>query len=268
MTERTIRNVRFWYGIFLSAFTVALGIAFLAAVSDVYFSAEAGEQIFTREGLNAHMFPCLIVFCVWVAAVIAGFVLSVVMPVKERKTHKCVPEKTFARLKARIPQGEGDEFRKNLSHVAKAEKIRLLVWCICAAVCVALGVTVLCYVFDPTHFETTEYNAAVLNMAKLALPCIAIGFLCCIAAAIVERECAKRALPYLKNLFAFGGKPYVQEQRSAAALQQYEGRVILGVRIAVAVLGVALLVWGIFNGGADDVFIKAINICTECIGLG
>ena len=51
-------------------------------------------------------------------------------------------------------------------------------------------------------------------------------------------------------------------------MQQYEGRVILGVRIAVAVLGVALLVWGIFNGGADDVLKKAIEICTECIGIG
>lgn len=60
----------------------------------------------------------------------------------------------------------------------------------------------------------------------------------------------------------------MQEQQSAAALQQYEGRVILGVRIAVAVLGVALLVWGIFNGGADDVLKKAIEICTECIGIG
>lgn len=268
MTDGTIKNVRFWYGIFLSVFTVALGVAFLAAVSDIYFGAEEGAQIFTRENMNAHMFPCLIVFCVWVAAVVAGFVLSVVMPIKERKKYKQAPEKTFARLRARMPQGEGDEYRKNLAHVVKSEKIRLIVWCACAVICVALGVTVLCYVFDPAHFETTEFNSAVLNMAKLALPCIAVGFLCCIAAAIVERESAKRALPYLKNMIAAGGKPLARQQESAAALQQYEGRVILGVRIAVAAIGVALLIWGIFNGGADDVFIKAINICTECIGLG
>ena len=268
MTDRTRKNVRFWYGIFLSVFTVALGVAFLAAVSDIYFGAEEGAQIFTRENMNAHLFPCLIVFCVWVAAVIAGFVLSVVLPLQEKRKFKQAPEKTFARLKTRMPQGEGDEYRKNLAQVAKAEKIRLIVWCVCAAVCVALGVTVLCYVFDPTHFETTDFNAAVLNMAKLALPCVAVGFLCCIAAAIVERESAKRALPYLKNMIAAGGKPLVSEQERAVALQKYEGRVLLGVRIAVAVIGVALLVWGIFNGGADDVFIKAINICTECIGLG
>ncbi|MBS5668154.1 MAG: thioredoxin [Firmicutes bacterium] len=34
--------------------------------------------------------------------------------------------------------------------------------------------------------------------------------------------------------------------------------------------GVAILfiVLGVMNGGLRDVLVKAINICTECIGLG
>ena len=39
-------------------------------------------------------------------------------------------------------------------------------------------------------------------------------------------------------------------------------------RISVFVLGVLFIVLGMMNGGARDVLIKAINICTECIGLG
>ena len=35
--------------------------------------------------------------------------------------------------------------------------------------------------------------------------------------------------------------------------------------LAAAVL---LLIWGFVSGGAADVLTKAINICTECIGLG
>lgn len=38
-----------------------------------------------------------------------------------------------------------------------------------------------------------------------------------------------------------------------------------GMIIALAVL---LIVLGIANGGLWDVLVKAINICTECIGLG
>ena len=43
---------------------------------------------------------------------------------------------------------------------------------------------------------------------------------------------------------------------------------VLYVRIALYALAVVMIVLGINNGGMRDVLIKAINICTECIGLG
>ncbi len=39
-------------------------------------------------------------------------------------------------------------------------------------------------------------------------------------------------------------------------------------RIGLCAVGVGLIVLGIFNGGMKDVLLKAINICTQCIGLG
>ncbi len=47
-----------------------------------------------------------------------------------------------------------------------------------------------------------------------------------------------------------------------------EMRGLTAVRIALAVAGAALTVLGVLNGGMYDVLVKAINICTECIGLG
>ena len=40
------------------------------------------------------------------------------------------------------------------------------------------------------------------------------------------------------------------------------------VRAAVLCVGLLFLALGIANGGMRDVLVKAINICTECIGLG
>ena len=37
---------------------------------------------------------------------------------------------------------------------------------------------------------------------------------------------------------------------------------------ATIVLAVALIIAGICNGSARDVFGKAVKICTECVGLG
>ena len=41
-----------------------------------------------------------------------------------------------------------------------------------------------------------------------------------------------------------------------------------GLRAALYAAALLLLILGIFNGGLNDVLVKAINICTECIGLG
>ncbi|MBQ6273912.1 MAG: hypothetical protein IJK63_06765 [Oscillospiraceae bacterium] len=37
---------------------------------------------------------------------------------------------------------------------------------------------------------------------------------------------------------------------------------------ALFVLGLALVILGVLNGGARDVLAKAVRICSECIGLG
>lgn len=40
------------------------------------------------------------------------------------------------------------------------------------------------------------------------------------------------------------------------------------VRAAVLAAALLLIGLGIWNGGARDVLVKAVQICTECIGLG
>ena len=40
------------------------------------------------------------------------------------------------------------------------------------------------------------------------------------------------------------------------------------VRAAVAAAALILILLGILNGSARDVLIKAIHLCSECIGLG
>ena len=45
-------------------------------------------------------------------------------------------------------------------------------------------------------------------------------------------------------------------------------RLVMWVRIIVLAAAAAMIIAGALNGSLRDVLIKAINLCTECIGLG
>ena len=42
----------------------------------------------------------------------------------------------------------------------------------------------------------------------------------------------------------------------------------LGKILGIVCVAICLIVAGVFNGSAKDVFGKAVKICTECVGLG
>ena len=46
------------------------------------------------------------------------------------------------------------------------------------------------------------------------------------------------------------------------------GTGLTGPRLLLLAVSAALILYGILNGSMQDMFVKAVNICTECIGLG
>ena len=65
------------------------------------------------------------------------------------------------------------------------------------------------------------------------------------------------------------GKPQrISGKISRCVPREQNEKMILIARIAILCLGAVFIVLGVMNGGSRDVLIKAIDICTECIGLG
>lgn len=65
-----------------------------------------------------------------------------------------------------------------------------------------------------------------------------------------------------------GGARRSVGKKGAMRKGKYNSRAVLAVRISLVVLGLGLLITGAVTGGMADVLAKAINICTECVGLG
>ncbi|MDE6058753.1 MAG: hypothetical protein K2G44_01785 [Clostridia bacterium] len=282
----TSHRVRFWYGIFLSVFTVAVGILFLATVADIYFGVQipgAEEVKFPSEILRAKFGSAQILapFILWIVAVIVGFVLSVVFPIALNEKRKPDAVKSLSRMRKRMPQGaEGlsEELQSDFARVRKYELARIILWCVSAAVCLASAIATCVYVFNKTNFATKDYNGHMLDMARFVLPFVVVSFACCIAVAIYELVSAKKELPLVKKIVAaiiVGGEKQEVKSKMPAWIQKFKAFcerhdkwILLGVRLAVLVVAIVFIAVGIVNGGMNDVFVKAIQICRECIGIG
>lgn len=132
----------------------------------------------------------------------------------------------------------------------------------------------------------------------LAVACIALAALLCASALSIQREgAARRAEQPMQSIYTpqivaqrlapiaplffitvglaiaglLTGAEAAKKPRGAAAIAPMRSAppkrqgLVRGVAIAAAV---ALILAGIFNASARDVFYKAISLCTECVGLG
>lgn len=270
MNEKTCKSVRLSYGIIFGVFTVIVGALFIWQVLWLYFTGTAEGFVgnpFTRERVAAALSKIDLFFWLWIALIVVGFVLWEVFPVKQRQRKIC-PDLQYARLNKRMPQtapeGTGGEFAQIAQFKTVVFALKCAAWSLFGIACV-YGIIYLCI---PSNFPNKNVTAEILNMVKHICPCVFAGLLVICGAGIYEKFAVKAVLPAVQKVTK-GQKP----QAGNGALQTVSGVfdnkwVVLGIRIAVAVIAVAFIIWGALNGSALTVFIKAINICSECIGLG
>ena len=145
-----------------------------------------------------------------------------------------------------------------MSHTGKGKflPVLLAVLCIALAVILAAGAVLVYLDGAPRRAENpleSIYTAEKAgHVMKAALP-VFLVFLCALAVSIVS-----------------GVKPKTGKASKNAVWMkpQAEPQHVNTLRAVVVIAAVLLIIAGIQNGGALDVLVKAINICTECVGLG
>ena len=58
------------------------------------------------------------------------------------------------------------------------------------------------------------------------------------------------------------------KKTAPSSVPAIKARTLLYLRLALLCVGIGIFVYGFFAGGTADVMTKAVNICTECVGLG
>ena len=266
--KEKIRKVRLIYAIVFSVLTAIIAALFIAQVLTIYHSG--AEQLFTREIVGKKLLEILPLCILWVVAVIGGVVLWNIHPDEGEQLRGAKDsKKTLKMLQSRLPESLNEESERLLKQANKWGMYRLISWLAYAAVCLAGVIVCTVYLANPAHFTAENINGEVIAAVLTVLPWAIGAFVCAIGLFAFENYALGNQLSLVKKVVAANAKALQKAGENAEKPSVFENKkVVAGLRICLLAVGITLFVVGIFNGGLNDVLIKAINICTECIGLG
>ena len=116
----------------------------------------------------------------------------------------------------------------------------------------------LLYGLDPSHYYADRVNTAVVTAAVFLLLCMLLPLIWALGAVKTAKQSIRIEAKLLRTAPAAA--------RVTPAPRKNTG--IAAARAVLLVAALGLLVYGFVSGGTADVLTKAVNICTECIGLG
>lgn len=254
MSLDTTKKLRRIYDILFSALLVITGIALATACIQIYRS---GDRPFSPESILQHFLPISLLVYGTLVNVIFRILLDMFLSKETGRPKPIIHDdiRLDHQLRKGGPTGGYAE------DAQKERTLRRRYVSVTALVFILLMIWPAFYFADIDHFTVTDLNRDVIVSLAIALiPGIA-GLGACL---LCKHLCAKS---YTREL------AICKEAAKAGALStdpvnaEKEHRLTV-LRSVIAVIAVVFIIVGIFNGGASDVLLKAIAICTECIGLG
>jgi hypothetical protein len=245
MTDKNTLAVRRVIGILTAISVLAAAIILISCCLSIYF----GEGEYSREIVIAKVYPLSAAILLCPVFALIGIVFELFLPAKPEKLAPDMTKTKLARLSAqKAPTPE-------ISRERKARRARSAILIAVLILCSALF---LAYALNPSLYGA-DILASVTSGLTLLICFLSVCF--CLAAVfeILDEKSIKRELLLLESAEKRNGS-----EDKAKKKQDYTP----AIRISLLIIALFLLVYGYIIGGTADVLTKAVNICTECIGLG
>ena len=261
MSQEKLRKLHLIYGIVLSTIIIVTGICFIVSCVDIYRS---GMRPFTYESINSHFMAIIVPVILCIVGIIGGMVVSF-FPLEKPKIKGIIDTGiTLRKMSSKIDLSKCDE--ETQTKIKKERKLRLYTNIFCIDAIVVSLIIALIYTLNKNNFPANDINAEMINAMLFVIPCTIVSISSIFANVLVCGASYVRELDIIKASFKTAKKDDISGQWSVVSGQNE--KILLGARLSILVIAIVFIVVGIFNGGMADVLQKAINICTECIGLG
>lgn len=263
MSATSNKRIHLLYGIVTGAAAILAGICLIAACLDIYVTgvSEGLPQIYTRQIVAEHFAPIALPVYICLALVIGGVLLGCVLPPEEKKL---APEKNLPLILKRLQEKTDlENCEEGLrSNMLRLRQLRKQVVCMAASLLLVGTVLFLIYACNGSNWGSNSTPSMVSAMYMM-LGCLTVPLLFTVYTASFCRKSTLAEIDLMKQASK-------QAPRQAANPVQVRdcGKAMTILQIAVVAVAAALVILGACNEGTKDILTKAVNICTECVGLG
>lgn len=256
MTKEATMRLHRIYNILFSIVIVIAGICLIIGVLTIYNS---GDQPFSRESVAATF--STIAFPVYLTLVMAviSFIWEICSPSdKEKNPNAKDYPALLSKLYDKKDFSAGDAaVQEEIKALWKTRKLHGIIRTVVLVVCSAIF---LFYALNSANFHQSEINSSMINAMKLLVPCSLVSFAYALFVSVHNEKNIQKEMELVKKLPALATSTDDEIVCEEKRVSPY--------RNAILVVSIILIVYGFLSGGTIDVLAKAINICTECIGLG
>lgn len=249
--------------IVLSVLTVLTGLLFIIQVQRIYHR-NTDSDLFSREIVGKYILEIIVPIILWLVAVVVSIVINFIHKLDDTRKSKNSNITKLQTIVSILPFDKIEKCDLDYISLKKESKNRKIAYAILAVVLLCLAIFPASYLFNTTHYESSDATAEVKKAVLHILPFVIIGFVCGIIVAFYNNYSALKSIEAAKKLLAKykkGELNYKEETRKQLIS-------LWCIRGAIILIAVIFIISGIANGGPDRVYMKAAKICTECIGLG
>ena len=242
--------------------TILLGLLFIIQILRIYYGNDA---IFTREICAEYIKQILLVIILWIVVIIGSYIYFHINKDNKKHISKISNMAKLRNLERVCPTCQNDELNELYSMLTKEENKRKLSTIISIVVIIICSFMGLSYMINIKHFEPVGelLLEQAIKMTIHLLPWVIITMICLVIRTIYIEFSARKSINIVKEIIKSSGK-----NKSNYEVNKKEERILLISRLTILTISVAFIIVGAANGQAGSVLEKAINICTECIGLG
>lgn len=247
MNKEQRRKLFFIWDVLLSLLLAAAGICLMVQCYGIYRGGP-----YTPEAVEAAFVPIRVPVYACAAMIVLRLLACLLEEPAPKKTQR-QPHMVYRRAAARadVPNCPEPEKAQILT-LRKDRKQRTVVAWIALAACSA---PFLVYALNSAHF-TEDVTGSMAIAVRYLLAAMALPFTFAVYAAYRNRASMEQEIELLKKAPRLSGVPAAKKNALPA------------VRLTLLIAAAVLVVVGLNLGGTRDVLTKAINICTECVGLG